>query len=52
MIGARSFAETLLKLEVAGRNQQLDGCDRLLLELDQSYPLVIAYLEDYLDKNS
>ena len=52
MIGARSFAETLLKLEVAGRNQQLDGCDRLLLEIDQSYPLVIAYLEDYLDKNS
>jgi signal transduction histidine kinase/HPt (histidine-containing phosphotransfer) domain-containing protein len=52
MIGARSFAETLFKLEVAGRNQQLDGCDRLVLELDQSYPLVIAYLEDYLDKNS
>ncbi len=52
MIGARLFAETLFKLEVAGRNQQLDGCDRLVLELDQSYPLVIAYLEDYLDKNS
>ncbi|GBO56111.1 two-component hybrid sensor and regulator [Pseudanabaena sp. lw0831] len=52
MIGARSFAEILFKLEVAGRSQQLDGCDLLVIEMDRSYPLVVAYLETYLDKNS
>jgi len=52
MLGARSFSEICFALEAAGRNHQLDGSDRLVADIDQSFPLVVAYLEDYLAKNS
>jgi PAS domain S-box-containing protein len=51
MLGAKAFAELCFKLEVAGRNQQLDGSDRLMLEVDQMFPSVVAYLEAYLAQN-
>ena len=52
MLGAKAFSEICFGLEVAGRNHQLEGSDRLMTEIDQSFPLVVAYLEDYLTKNS
>jgi CheY-like chemotaxis protein len=52
MLGAKAFSEICFALEVAGRNHQLDGSDCLVAEIDQSFPLVVAYLEDYLAKNS
>ena len=52
MLGAKAFSEICFGLEVAGRNHQLEGSDRLMTEIDQSFPLVVAYLEDYLAKNS
>jgi signal transduction histidine kinase/HPt (histidine-containing phosphotransfer) domain-containing protein len=52
MLGAKAFSEICFGLEVAGRNHQLEDSDRLMTEIDQSFPLVVAYLEDYLTKNS
>ena len=52
MLGAKAFSEICFGLEVAGRNHQLEGSDRLVTEIDQSFPSVVAYLEDYLAKNS
>ncbi|MCY7333626.1 MAG: response regulator [Pseudanabaena sp. CAN_BIN31] len=48
MLGARAFSEICLKLESAGRNQQLTGSDRLMREIDQMFPAIVAYLEAYL----
>ncbi len=48
MLGATAFSEICLKLEAAGRNYQLEGSDRLMTEIDQSFPSVVAYLEAYL----
>jgi signal transduction histidine kinase/DNA-binding NarL/FixJ family response regulator len=52
MLGAKAFSEICFGLEVAGRNHQLEDSDRLMTEIDLSFPLVVAYLEDYLTKNS
>jgi PAS domain S-box-containing protein len=50
MLGAKAFSEICLKLESAGRNQQLTGSDRLMREIDQMFPAIVAYLEAYFTK--
>ncbi len=50
MLGATAFAELCFGLEVAGRNKQLDGSEKLMEQIDLTFPIVVNYLEDYLAK--
>ncbi|WP_055073814.1 response regulator [Pseudanabaena sp. 'Roaring Creek'] len=52
MLGAKAFSDICSELELAAHNRQLENSDRLMLEIDQSFPSVVSYLEAYLAKNS
>jgi PAS domain S-box-containing protein len=48
MLGAKSFAEICLGLEIAGRKQQLDAIDDLMVKMEQDFPSVVGHLEAYI----
>ncbi len=47
ILGAKALSEICSELEVAGRNRQLEGSDRLMAAIDQVFPAVVSYLEAY-----
>ncbi|PZO40537.1 MAG: histidine kinase [Pseudanabaena frigida] len=52
ILGAKMFSKLCFDMEVAGRQQQLEGTEELMLEIDRVFHTVVSYLEEYLVRAS